>query len=259
MGLQKYEKLNKLLHLLPEGVAAPSHWLAKKGYSRQLVRKYVQNNWLKPLGRGVYARPQTAVNWQGLVLGMQHFAGLSFHLGGVSALSLQGYAHYLPLGGDNVIHLWGQGKVPAWVKAVSLSETLQFHTVQLFDTSVSEVGLESVSSGVRDWLLQVSAPERAIMEVLYDVQDDEHSFTHAAELFEGLTTLRPKVVNTLLQHCRSIKVKRLFLFMAEQFSYPWIKRIAKDQLELGSGKRVIVKGGKLDKQYLITVPERFDV
>jgi len=68
--------------------------------------------------------------------------------------------------------------------------------------------------------------------------------------------LRPKVVNILLQHCRSIKVKRLFLFMADQYSYPWIARIEKNQLKLGSGKRVIVKNGKLDKHYLITVPVR---
>ena len=80
----------------------------------------------------------------------------------------------------------------------------------------------------------------------------------ALELFEGLTSLRPKQVNTLLQYCRSIKVKRLFLFMADQFSYPWISRIDKKQLDLGSGKRVVVKGGKLDKRYLITIPERQD-
>jgi hypothetical protein len=42
MGLQKYEKLNSLLERLPEGVAAPSRWPADQGYSRQLVRKYVQ-------------------------------------------------------------------------------------------------------------------------------------------------------------------------------------------------------------------------
>lgn len=271
MGLQKDKKLNNLLDLLPEGVAAPSKWLAEQGYSRQLVRKYVQSRWLMPLGHGVYARPQTVLNWQGLVLGIQHFSRLPFHVGGVSALNLQGYAHYLPLGdsqrnnmgdnakeGHNFIHLWGQGKVPAWVKIVLLSETLQFHKRQLFSALISDVGLESVLGGVRDLQIQVSAPERAIMEVLYDVGDDEHSFTHAFELFEGLTSLRPKVVNTLLQHCRSIKVKRLFLFMADQFSYPWISRIEKNQLDLGSGKRVIVKGGKLDKQYLITVPERQD-
>lgn len=63
MSLQKDEKLNKLLDLLPEGVAAPSFWLEHKGYSRQLVRKYVQGKWLMPLGRGVYARPTARVNW----------------------------------------------------------------------------------------------------------------------------------------------------------------------------------------------------
>lgn len=274
MGLHYASKLNKLHDLLPEGVAVPSKWLAAQGYSRQLVRKYVQSQWLQALGRGVYARPQVELNWQGLVLGMQHFAHSPFHVGGVSALNLQGYAHYLPLGGGDkgdsnkasseIIHLWGQGnatvkspaKVPAWVKAVTLSETLQFHPRQLFDEPVQDVGFELIPAGVRDLSLQVSAPERAIMEVLYDVQGDEHAFVHALELFEGLTSLRPKSVNALLQHCRSIKVKRLFLFMADQFSYPWITRIEKNQLDLGSGKRVIVKGGKLDKQYLITVPER---
>jgi len=274
MGLHKDNKLNKLHDLLPEGVAVPSKWLAEQGYSRQLVRKYVQSQWLQALGRGVYVRPQAELKWQGLVLGMQHFAHSPFHVGGATALNLQGYAHYLPLGGDDkggsnksgnntsnnktgseIIHLWGQGKVPAWVKATTLSETLQFHPRQLFDEPAQAVGFELMPAGIRDLLLQVSAPERAIMEVLYDVQGDEHAFTHAVELFEGLTSLRPKRVNALLQHCRSIKVKRLFLFMADQFSYPWIARIEKNQLDLGSGKRVIVKGGKLDKQYLITVPE----
>jgi len=255
MSLQKDEKLNKLLTLLPEGVAAPSFWLEYNGYSRQLVRKYVQGKWLMALGRGVYARPTAKVNWQGLVLGMQRLAELPFHVGGVSALNLQGYAHYLPLRGEKILHLWGQANVLAWVKAVALTEELQFHTSQLFDSSVTDVA--TAPSGVRDWVLQVSTPERAIMEVLYDVRDDAHSFTHAMELFEGLTTLRPSKVNHLLQHCKSVKVKRLFLFMMEQFSYSWIKRVETNLVDLGSGKRVIVKGGKLNKKYMITVPEKW--
>ena len=93
MSLQKDKKLNYLFSLLPEGVAVPSQWLLEQGYSRQLVRKYVQSNWLVPLGRAVYARPEVAVKWQGLVLGMQHVAQLPFHVGAVSALNLQGYSH----------------------------------------------------------------------------------------------------------------------------------------------------------------------
>lgn len=257
MGLQKDEKLNSLLERLPEGVAAPSHWLADQGYSRQLVRKYVQGNWLQALGRAVYARPQGAVTWEGVVLGMQRLAGLQFHVGGVSALNRQGFAHYLPLGGERSIHLWGRDKVPAWVRAVSLPESLCFHTARLFADDAASVGLNEVSSSVRDWTLRVSGPERAVMEVLSVVDATDASFTHAAELFAGLTSLRPGVINTLLAACASIKVKRLFLFLADRHDYPWFNKVAWRQLDLGSGKRVITKGGILDKQFMITVPETF--
>jgi hypothetical protein len=257
MGLQNDEKLNSLLERLPEGVAAPSHWLADQGYSRQLVRKYVQGNWLQALGRGVYARPHGSVIWEGVVLGMQRLAELQFHVGGVTALNRQGFAHYLPLGGEGSIHLWGRDKVPAWVRAVSLPESLCFHAARLFADDAASVGINEVSSGVRDWTLRVSSPERAVMEVLSVVDATDASFTHAAELFAGLTSLRPGVINTLLAACASIKVKRLFLFLADRHDYPWFNKVEWRQLDLGSGKRVITKGGTLDKQFMITVPERF--
>ena len=257
MGLRKDNKLNSLLERLPEEVAAPSHWLAAQGYSRQLVRKYVQGNWLQALGRGVYARTQGTVTWEGVVLGMQRLAGLPFHVGGVSALNRQGFAHYLPLGGENTSHLWGRGKVPAWVRAVSLPESLCFHTTRLFSEDADTVGITKVPSRVRDWSLQVSAPERAILEVLSLVDATETAFTHAAELFAGLTSLRPDVINTLLGACTSIKVKRLFLFLADRHDYPWFSKVMWRQLDLGSGKRVITKGGVLDKQFMITVPASF--
>ncbi len=257
MGLQKDEKLNSLLERLPEGVAAPSRWLADQGYSRQLVRKYVQGNWLQALGRGVYARPHGAVTWEGVVLGMQRLAGLQFHVGGVSALNRQGFAHYLPLGGERSIHFWGRDKVPAWVRAVSLPESLCFHTARLFADDAASVGINEVSSSVRDWTLRVSGSERAVMEVLSMVDAADASFTHAAELFAGLTSLRPDVINTLLTACTSIKVKRLFLFLADLHDYPWFNKVEWRQLDLGSGKRVITKGGILDKQFMITVPESF--
>ncbi len=256
MVIQKYCKINSLLGLLPEGVAAPSHWLAEQGYSRQLVRKYVQSNWLKPLGRGGYAWAHGTVTWEGVVLGMQHLAGLRFHLGGVSALNRQGVAHYLPLGGENVIHLWGRDKVPAWVRVINLPVSLAFHTARLFADEAADVGLVELPSGVRDWTLRASGPERAIMEVLSLVDSTETSFTHAAELFAGLTSLRPNVINRLLAACVSIKVKRLFLFLADLHGYPWYVRVERQALDLGSGKRVITKGGVLDKQFLITVPQQ---
>ncbi len=110
---------------------------------------------------------------------------LQFHVGGVSALNRQGFAHYLPLGGENIIHVWGRDKVPAWERAVSLPESLCFHTVSLFADDPADVGINEVSSGVRDWALRASGPERAVLEVLSLVDATKDSFTHAAELFAG--------------------------------------------------------------------------
>ena len=259
MGLQNDSKLHALARLLPEGVAAPSSWLVAQGFSRQLVRKYVQSGWLKPLARGVFARPTQPVDANGLILGLQRFADAQFHLGGMSALHRLGHVHYLPLGGEAVIHLWGRDTVPAWVGAVPLHEHLLFHREQLFDEDARAVGLSPLPTRVRDWTITASELERAIMEVLSLVDDSESSFTHAAELFEGLTVLRPAVVNQLLAACRSLKVKRLFLFLGLHYRYPWTDKLDRSRIDLGKGKRQIVRGGRYNSEFRITVPERFGV
>jgi len=205
----------------------------------------------------VFARPAQPVDADGLILGLQRLAGAQFHVGGVSALNRLGHAHYLPLGGEIEIHLWGQGAVPAWVAAVSLHERLTFHRARLFEESARTVGLDAVLTRVRDWTLVVSSLERAIMEVLSLVDESESSFTHASELFESLTVLRPKVVNELLAACRSLKVKRLFLFLSSHYHYPWTEKLDRSGVDLGKGKRLVVRGGRYDREFRITVPERF--
>jgi len=259
VGLQNDSKLHTLARLLPEGVAAPSSWLASQGFSRQLVRKYVQSGWLKPLARGVFTRPTQPIDANGLILGLQRFAGAPFHVGGISALHRLGHVHYLPLGGEAAIHLWGRGSVPAWVVAVPLHERLLFHREHLFDEHARAVGLAPLSTRVRDWTLTASGLERAIMEVLSLVDESESSFTHAAELFEGLTVLRHPVVNELLAACRSLKVKRLFLFLSLHYRYPWTEKLDRSRIDLGKGKRQIVRGGRYNSEFRITVPERFGV
>jgi hypothetical protein len=49
-------------------------------------------------------------------------------------------------------------------------------------------------------------------------------------------------------------VKRLFLFFADRHGHAWRPKLDLARIDLGSGKRVLVKGGKLDPQYDITVP-----
>jgi hypothetical protein len=42
--------------------------------------------------------------------------------------------------------------------------------------------------------------------------------------------------------------------MAEHHNHAWFKRLDQSSIDLGSGKREIVKGGILDKKYKIVVP-----
>lgn len=256
MGTRKDAKLNQLLQAVPEGVAVPSTWLTANGYTPQLVRKYVQSHWLEALGSRVYARPGQPVSWEGVLLGLQRLGGFQLHLGGASSLNSQGLAHYLSLGSDSAVTVWGHNRPPAWIEQIALDVRWSFHRRKLFRLD-PEAGWVMLPTKVRDWTLQGSAPERAILEVLSEVDETVSSFTFAAELFEGLTMLRPSVATALLQSCVHNKTKRLFLFFASHYNYPWLKHVDINVVDLGRGKRLVTRGGKLDKQYQITVPEAF--
>jgi hypothetical protein len=62
------------------------------------------------------------------------------------------------------------------------------------------------------------------------------------------------LVQALLEACTSVKAQRLFLHLAEKHGHAWFKQLKLAKVSLGSGKRVFVAGGRLDPNYLITVP-----
>ena len=53
----------------------------------------------------------------------------------------------------------------------------------------------------------------------------------------------------------SFQVKRLFFFLADKLNHPWLGKLDRSRISLGSGKRKIVENGVLDKTYLITIPK----
>ena len=79
-------------------------------------------------------------------------------------------------------------------------------------------------------------------------------FEGAQLLMEGLATLRPALVQELLESCRSVKVKRLFMHLAEKSGHPWVEELDRAKINFGKGKRVVVAGGRFDSKYGITVP-----
>jgi len=135
-----------------------------------------------------------------------------------------------------------------WMKKTNYIQT------NLFGDDVSRYLSDTEIQGIG---LKISSPELAAMEMLYLIPK-EQSFDEANKIMEGLTTLRPNLLQDLLENCNSVKVKRLFLYLAEKNKHPWFEDLTVRSINLGSGKRVIVKDGRLDKKYNITVPKEYD-
>jgi len=74
-------------------------------------------------------------------------------------------------------------------------------------------------------------------------------------VMEQLTALRPGMVQTLLVQNTSVKIKRLFLYMAEKASHAWFNELDLHKIDIGSGKREIAPNGVYDSNYQIVIPE----
>lgn len=254
MASSTSSKINQLVRIWPLGTVAVLPWLEKNGVYQQLVHEYEKTLWLRTVGRGAYAREGDKLEWTGGLYAIQEQMGLAIHAGGKTALQMQGYAHFLPMGKNSTIFLFGDPgvKLPMWFKKYRWAVKIRYAATNLFaDQASADQGLTKKELG--SYSIKVSAPERAMMEVLYGVPQVD-SYEEARLLMEGLSTLRPKVVQGLLEKCASVKVKRLFMYLAESCKHAWVQRLDLAKIDFGQGKRMLVRGGRLDPKYKITVP-----
>jgi Transcriptional regulator, AbiEi antitoxin, Type IV TA system/Transcriptional regulator, AbiEi antitoxin N-terminal domain len=261
MTEQKPSKLNLLERQLPEGLVVDGAWMAKRGYSTSLRSQYVKAGWLQQPTRRVYRRPQGSLAWQRVVISLQTLLEYPLAVGGRTALELQGFAHYLAQKTTEV-HLYGPKPPPRWLNELPLEEQFVYHSSRkLFRHEPVGFGADSLHGslatqiwGQGDWSLTLSTPERAILELLDELPFSE-SFHQADMLMEGMATLSPRRLQNLLVACHNVKVKRLFFFFADRHQHAWLKRLDKEMVVLGNGKRMLVRGWRLDKTYQITVPQ----
>lgn len=253
MSSQGTTKINQLLKDWPVGTVATQTWLESRGVYRQLTRRYISSGWLERIGRGAFIRDSDTVDWLGGVYALQSQLGLNVHVAGVTALLLRGFGHYLPLGKGYKVFLFGDVRqlLPRWFLHHHWDVSVAYHRPNLFE-DMKNAGFIDLDRG--SFSVTVSAPERAILEVMY-LATSNAALEHAFELCEGLTTLRPDVVQTLLESCRSVKAKRFFLWASGRSSHAWLSRVDISNIDLGKGKRVLYQGGKFDSEYDITVPD----
>jgi hypothetical protein len=277
MTRERSRLLNLLTSKLPEGLLVDATWLKAQGYSMQLQHLYVKSGWLEQPARSVFRRPRGTLGWQQVVISLQTILNYSpLIVGGRTALELQGYAHYL-MQSTTAVHLYGPKAPPGWLRKLPLSVKFVYHNDQrLFKSAPVTMGAggatwnvekgEAVDAkgfrgrdvtklpwGQWNWPLTSSTPERAIFELLDELPNNE-TFEQVDALFGGLVNLRPDRLQKLLRNCTSVKVKRLFLYFADRHKHTWLKHLNKETVDLGTGKRMLAKGGVLDATYQITVP-----
>ena len=247
----------ELHRLAPPGLIVTRKWLIEQGLTRHALDNQVKSHQFVPVLPGVYTRPYVTLFWQNLVCSLTSVLDTGLHLGGISALSLQGFAHYMALSDSPVVHLYGEKAPPVWANKVVPGVEVIWHSTKRLWGEGAElvVSKYTVDFSWRDDLppMKISSSEQAYLELLMGVPG-AISFEHADEVMQGLTQLSPRKLDEMLSVCKSVKAKRLFFWMADRHHYAWRRKLNIEDYDLGKGKRVIAKAGKLDATYQITVP-----
>jgi hypothetical protein len=242
--------LKKLFRILQPGCVVTADWLDSLGISQNLQKYYLKSGWLESIGRSAYIKPGDTVEWSGALNAIQKQTETRVHVGGLSALALQGYSHYFRMRSES-LQLFSplKTKLPKWFVDFHWKLDLKHYQSSFLplDLGVKELEKNQI-------LIKVSTPERAIMECLY-LAPQNIDLVECYHLFEGLVNLKPKLLNELLSGCNSIKVKRLFLYMAEKSNHQWFQFLETEEISIGTGNRMLAKKGVYIRKYLVSVPK----
>jgi hypothetical protein len=251
MNTKSSSKLNQLLTRWQRGAVYTQTYLTRLGYYHDLVKGYRRNGWLDSVGTGAFKLSGDSVDWFGGLYSLQQQLKSPVHVGGQTALELKGFSHYGRLGaGKCFLYAPSGTRLPKWFRQFEWGVGINFKATNLFPP-----GLPKSFSDYKhkELMVTISAPERAAFEMLYHVPA-AITFEEAFLIIESLISLRPHIVQNLLENCNSVKVKRLFMYMADQHKHPWLDNINSSNIDFGKGKRLIVSNGMLNKAYNITVP-----
>ena len=249
MNVDKENKLNRLLQKHKPGGLYFSVWLKGNGYSDQLLKSYRDSGWLTALSRGVMYRTGDRLRAFAVLESYNKQLGKNFHIAAHSALELAGFNHYVPMGKLMLMVMHPkQEPVPDWMKTGDFDYSFKFFSTEIF----SNPQLATANTDYPH--LKASAPEQAFLECLL-LAPKQYSYMDLYYIMEQLTTFRPDVVQELLESTENLKVKRMFLYMAEKSGHHWFSLLKTDRIELGSGKYKLVENGVYVPKYKITIPK----
>jgi len=245
-------KVNQILSQWVADTVSSTKYLQEKGLNSDLLHRYVKSGWIERIGYGAYKKKFDKIDWQGGLYCLQNQIKLRIHPGGKTALELHGVTHNLPFKPKITLYGPSKEKLPRWFKNNFWKDELNYHSFDLFTMNINPF---LQVHEYKNFFILISSPELAAFEILFHVPQQQ-SFSETIKIFENLTTLRFDIVQTLLSNCKSIKVNRIFLYLADISNHSWFKKIDISTVNLGYGKRVIEQNGRFDGKYNITVPKK---
>ena len=244
-------KIQQILESNPHESLFFGEWLTKQGLTAKEQHSYMKRGWLMRISKGVYALQGASPTLLHIVAAYNSQLGKQCIIGAYTALELRGYSHYLSIGKASAyLFTDNKTKLPAWLVQGKWDMTVRYMTTSFLGPD--QKGVESMT--VDGNHLLVSSPERAFLECL-NLPSATSSLLDLYYIMESLTTLRPKLVQILLESCTSQKVKRLFIYMAEKAAHPWFKALKLDAVALGTSRYMVVPTGKYIAKYNMTIPK----
>ena len=256
-------KINRMLIDWLPGDVHSLHWLEQRDVSQSLAWHYCNGGSLERLGAGIYARKGDRLCWEGGVRLLQEELNINFHVSGQTALELVGAAHFVPMGDRPLVLLttYDKRRLPKWFKDTDFGCEFRANSTSLFPKSFfyrTDNNYLVKHEGAQGIQFNISCRELAIMELI-NALDLQNSLETAQNYVNNVSWLRADIVQSLLENCTSVEVKRVFLYLSDKTGHQYFSELDVSRIDLGKGKRQVVKrNAKLDKKYLITVDKGYE-
>ena len=249
MNIELGNKLNQLLQNWQSGGLFFSSWLKKNGYSDQLMQQYRKSGWFSLLSKGVMYRTGDKLSSFVTISSYNTQLNKKFYVGAHSALELLGFNHFIPMGKPLLmIGHPKQDKVPEWMMNTNFDYELKFFSTETFPKPKFKTFKNN------DCQILISVPEQAFLECLL-LAPSQYAYMDLFYIMEQLNTFRVEIVQELLENTDNIKIKRLFLYMAQKSGHGWFNKLDRSKIELGTGKQKLADNGVYLPEYLITIPK----
>ena len=199
-------KIQQILKTAPNESVLFGSWLSSQGLDARGQYAYMKSGWLDRISKGGYKIHGTEPSLFVAVSSYNTQLSKSCVVGAYTALELRGYSHYLSMGKPMAYQFTDKSnKLPSWLLKEEWDMAIKYMTTSFLGDEL--LAVETMSINQQNLL--VSSLERAILECL-NLPDASSSLLDIYYIMESMTTLRPKLVQILLEACTSQKSEAPF-------------------------------------------------